>query len=681
MNNKLFRSALTLWVTIISCFICLNAYGQKYDDSYNYILGIEALRNGDDAKALDYFEKEVSTHNDNANAFYYIALINYRYDNYGEALRAINNAVKYTPKKSKENLATVYILRGNILEDLDKTKDALDDYAAAIKANPKDMDAYEARAQLYYVLEEYEMSDRDYLQMQKIDPTSEMAYMGLGRNYYAQQNYDKAIEQYDYVSRLYPDYSSAFSFRAEAYAALKKYKEMADDIITALDIDGDTKAFYLMAAYADSAYTFLGTKLKSKAISAPNNAYWPYCEGIVNEYAQKLEQAIECYEKAQKIEPSDLTLNRIAVCHSELGNWEKAIDALSKAIELEPTRLSYYLSKANYQNEAGLHQEAIKTMDYYIQQEPENDWAYYRRGWFKDHSGDTEGAIDDYTTAITLDPEYAYSYMNRGNLYRLLGKSGEAKNDFEMVLKLDTTPDDNSCRQYALLYLGKKQDAIDWMQKMIDKDGPGNYYDAACLYSLMGNGEESVEYLRKAFETGFTRFHHVLADRDLDNIRNLESYKTLMSEYLTDESLDNVVDSDEFIERIVEIPFTRSAGVTKIKCSINDLPLSFIFDTGAATVSISSLEATFMYKNDYLTAKDVVGKSSFVDANGDISVGTVINLKSVKLGELELNDVRASVVSNDNAPLLLGQSVLRRLGKIEIDNEANVLRITVRENK
>ena len=127
---------------------------------------------------------------------------------------------------------------------------------------------------------------------------------------------------------------------------------------------------------------------------------------------------------------------------------------------------------------------------------------------------------------------------------------------------------------------------------------------------------------------------------------------------------------------MTEVPFTRANGVTKVKCEINGLPLSFIFDTGASTVSISSLEATFMYKNEYLSAKDFVGKSSFVDANGDISVGTIINLNKVTFGGLELENVRASVVSNDKAPLLLGQTVLSRLGKVEIDYENNVLRIT-----
>ena len=50
----------------------------------------------------------------------------------------------------------------------------------------------------------------------------------------------------------------------------------------------------------------------------------------------------------------------------------------------------------------------------------------------------------------------------------------------------------------------------------------------------------------------------------------------------------------------------------------------------------------------------------------------------INFGGLELTNVRASVVKSQNAPLLLGQSVLQRLGKIEIDNTKRVLKITTR---
>mgnify|MGYP002626559774 CR=1 FL=1 len=150
-------------------------------------------------------------------------------------------------------------------------------------------------------------------------------------------------------------------------------------------------------------------------------------------------------------------------------------------------------------------------------------------------------------------------------------------------------------------------------------------------------------------------------------IEELQKYTKVNSE-------DVILQSKETIT--TEVPFTKDSGVCKVKCSVNGLPLHFIFDTGASDVTISMVEATFMLKNGYLDDNDVVGSQRYMDANGNVSVGTTINLKEVNFGGLNLTNVRASVVRNQKAPLLLGQTVLGRLGKIEIDNSANVLKIT-----
>lgn len=669
---------------IICCFLSSSLFAQKYNkyaSSFNYQKAIEALGNDDLQAAKDALLKEVDEHKTNGYAYLFLSSIYLDKEEFGEALTSIDNAIRHIPSKDKEYRALSYYRRAGIFKAMDDYDKALRDYSAAISIDKTDEDFYSDRAQIYYEQEQYGLAESDYEAIKKLNPSGLMSYMGIGRNRIAQGRYDDAIENFDYVIALYPDYSSGYSFRAEAYAGLDRWKNFADDIVKALGIDGDDKAFYLMCQNADTAYVFLAAKLKAKSATEPNQDYWPYCLGILNESSGKYALAIDFYLKSLKIDPDDRTANRISNCYKELGDWEQAIAYMDRAIELDSQYTPYYLTRSDCKNAAGLVEEAILDMDYYISQEPENSWAYYRRGWFKDHNGDVEGAMDDYTTSIAFDPEYAYAYMNRGVLCQKSGKADDAVSDFEMVLQLDTLPDSNSCRQYALFYLGKEADAFDWMQQMLDKDDKGNYYDAACLNSLAGRLDEAVEYLRKAFESGYRRFAHVQRDRDLDNIRNLDSYKALMKQFVSTQVQENFKNDTDYIEKVVEIPFSRAAGVTKVKCSINDLPLSFIFDTGASTVSISSLEATFMYKNDYLTDKDIVGRSAFIDANGDISVGTVINLRKVTFGGLELENVRASVVSNDKAPLLLGQTVLSRLGKVEIDNEKNVLRITVKERK
>ena len=119
----------------------------------------------------------------------------------------------------------------------------------------------------------------------------------------------------------------------------------------------------------------------------------------------------------------------------------------------------------------------------------------------------------------------------------------------------------------------------------------------------------------------------------------------------------------------------KDGGVSIIPCKVNGLNLNFIFDTGASDVSISMTEADFMIKNGYLSKSDIVGSNKYLDANGNLNVGVIINLKEIEIGGLKLFNVKASVVKNNKAPLLLGQSAIGKLGKIQLDLEQNTLTI------
>ena len=110
-------------------------------------------------------------------------------------------------------------------------------------------------------------------------------------------------------------------------------------------------------------------------------------------------------------------------------------------------------------------------------------------------------------------------------------------------------------------------------------------------------------------------------------------------------------------------------GVYMVPAKVNGLPLKFIFDTGASEVSISLTEAIFMAKNGYLEEKDIEGTSFAQLADGSVAENTRIRIKSIEIGELTINDVSATVVHNAGAPLLLGQSAIKKLGRIEFDGD------------
>ena len=202
------------------------------------------------------------------------------------------------------------------------------------------------------------------------------------------------------------------------------------------------------------------------------------------------------------------------------------------------------------------------------------------------------------------------------------------------------------------------------------------------MYALVGENELALSELEKVLKAGYIRFTHLRLDPDLQNLQGRE-FEFLIQKYETKakeriRKLNEVINEDKSEEKVVEIPFTASNGVTKVDCTINGLPLNFVFDTGASDVTISQTEANFMFKNGYLSPRDVVGKQRYQTADGNISIGTTFIINHINFGGLELTGVHASVVNNQQAPLLLGQTILKRLGKIEIDNERRVLKITTK---
>ena len=425
----------------------------------------------------------------------------------------------------------------------------------------------------------------------------------------------------------------------------------------------------------------LASKIKVQAAKQPHEATWPYILGIIYDQNNLFEKAIDCYKSALDKDLSPTFYYRMSMCQYELGKYHDALNSINQALSLDSTVVSYNALKAEFFYEMGDIQSAISEWDYVLTTQPDYEFGYYRRGWYKDMSGDPEGAVEDLSMSIVLDPDYTYSYMTRADIYMKQNKTELAVADYKKIIEIEDSPEKYECIPYAFLGLGEKEKAIAAIERIILKDttDAGNYYDAACLYSRMKDKANALKYLEKSLELGFRRFAHIEQDDDMDFLRETNEFKELIMKYKsswksTTNEQNNATAKKEAV--IIEVPFTKEDGICKVKCQINGLPLHFVFDTGASDVTISMVEATFMMKNGYLSKNDVIGSQKYIDANGNVSVGTVFIIKKVNFGGLELNNIRASVVRNQKAPLLLGQSVLARLGKIEIDNSKNVLKIT-----
>ena len=676
MKRLLFVLSVMTW-----SIMWVNAQSVKRPESYNYQRGLEAMQDEKRQEALGFFNKDLKENPQNGYSYSWIAMLRGQNEEYGRALTAADLAIKYLPKKDAEYIIFAYTTRAGIYLHLEDTVKAMSDYDTAIKVKPDEGALYEKRAQIYFEQERYDLAAADYHKMIELNPGDVMGYMGLGRNANEQRNWTEAIKQFDYVTKLSSDYSSGYSFRAESYIGLEKWNEATDDIVSALALEWDRKAMYLATTLKEPAFTMLVSKMKIQSVKSPNEARWPYVMGTMYQHEKQYKKAVEAYEEANKRNASPAILRWVAHCYSEMGLYENALNSIDQALNMDSTDLVNLERKANILYEMGNAKSAIDVYTQVLNTQPEYAFGYYRRGWFKELTGDFDGAIEDLSICVVLDPEESYAFETRGDIYLRQGKKELAEADFLKVIEIENTPEKYSCIHYAYQGLGQYDKAIEMMDSIIarEEDRAGSYYDAACLYSRMDNKQKALEYLEKSLELGYRRFAHIERDQDMDPIRDMEEFKALILKYKQSDVDGSSVRSE--VEKstisstadISEIPFTKESGVYKVKCQINGLPLHFVFDTGASDVTLSMTEASFMMKNGYLSGNDVIGSQRYMDADGDISVGTVINLKDVNFGGQTLKNVRASVVRNQKAPLLLGQSVLGRLGKIEIDNQKHVL--------
>lgn len=676
MKRLLFVLSVMTW-----SIMWVNAQSVKRPESYNYQRGLEAMQDEKRQEALGFFNKDLKENPKNGYSYSWIAMLRGQNEEYGRALTAADLAIKYLPKKDAEYIIFAYTTRAGVYLHLEDTVKAMSDYDTAIKVKPDEGALYEKRAQIYFEQERYDLAAADYHKMIELNPGDVMGYMGLGRNANEQRNWTEAIKQFDYVTKLSSDYSSGYSFRAESYIGLEKWNEATDDIVSALALEWDRKAMYLATTLKEPAFTMLVSKMKIQSVKSPNEARWPYVMGTMYQHEKQYKKAVEAYEEANKRNASPAILRWVAHCYSEMGLYENALNSIDQALNMDSTDLVNLERKANILYEMGNAKSAIDVYTQVLNTQPEYAFGYYRRGWFKELTGDFDGAIEDLSICVVLDPEESYAFETRGDIYLRQGKKELAEADFLKVIEIENTPEKYSCIHYAYQGLGQYDKAIEMMDSIIarEEDRAGSYYDAACLYSRMDNKQKALEYLEKSLELGYRRFAHIERDQDMDPIRDMEEFKALILKYKQSDVDGSSVRSE--VEKstisstadISEIPFTKESGVYKVKCQINGLPLHFVFDTGASDVTLSMTEASFMMKNGYLSGNDVIGSQRYMDADGDISVGTVINLKDVNFGGQTLKNVRASVVRNQKAPLLLGQSVLGRLGKIEIDNQKHVL--------
>lgn len=118
--------------------------------------------------------------------------------------------------------------------------------------------------------------------------------------------------------------------------------------------------------------------------------------------------------------------------------------------------------------------------------------------------------------------------------------------------------------------------------------------------------------------------------------------------------------------KTVMLPTHNIKGVKLVECEIEGMPVDFIFDTGASNTTIS--EEVFFNLLKLGNTFTFDGQFQYSLADGSKGTADVYLTQKFTLNNYELNGIRIAVLSETDAPNLLGQNVLQQFDSYRVDD-------------
>ena len=135
---------------------------------------------------------------------------------------------------------------------------------------------------------------------------------------------------------------------------------------------------------------------------------------------------------------------------------------------------------------------------------------------------------------LVNNPDNVEVHFQLGNLYFRKGDRGRAMQQYKKALQLD--PKYLPALNNLALATAANREYYKALTVFLDllnyiPDDADTHYNIACMYSRLNRVEESVEWLKKALDKGYTNWESIKKDGDLDNIRGSIAYKNLIKHF------------------------------------------------------------------------------------------------------------------------------------------------------
>lgn len=453
---------------------------------------------------------------------------------------------------SKTFMASLYNKRAYDYVGLKKFDEAIKDDKTAIALDPQNGYIYWDLGTIYDQKGDFEQALTSYkkaISILKDKPgitELEIVYCNAAQVEYILKRYPEALADDSLSIAANKQYSRAYNLAGDIHMMMQDFAGAEKDYTNAminLKNPDDQQVSILFTKRADARRSLKKLKdaindytLAIKAFAAKGIAYWN--RAATYQLNSDYELATADYTKAMEFyKGNNENLSKLyddrAV--NELGQnlALQAIQDDSTAIALNTNNRAAYFNLANAYTQNADYQKGIdvinKLKTFFPGQKDVLALLYYNIANNEYFLGQFDRVVDDCSKSIELDPTYPSSYYYRAKVY--LKKKNDkqlAINDFNKVIQLDTTKKTIDYI-FSLFYVGRGDEAAAILQNDVlgttdNAQVLSDYYNLACLYSLMNKPDEANIYLKKAIDGGYAK-KYAIADEDLDNIRNTDDYK------------------------------------------------------------------------------------------------------------------------------------------------------------
>ena len=261
-------------------------------------------------------------------------------------------------------------------------EDAQNSCVRALELNPNLDVVRSALGELYHATGRYADAEAAYLEALRLNPNSVAALTGIGSNYMLQKDPDHAESYFRQAIGLHPGDWSAFNSLGRFLYYSGRYLEAAEEYERVVALDRSNIIGY---SNLGTAYLFAG----------------------------QFEAAVSALDRAVAIEPRGNTYNSHGLMHYYLGNQDKAIESLSKAVELGPNDALNWSNLGDALWDAGKTEEARQAF---------------------------ETAEKLVTSAVAVNPNNPNDLMDLAWISAMLDRPDEARSLIDRTLGL--SPDD-----------------------------------------------------------------------------------------------------------------------------------------------------------------------------------------------------------------------------------------------